>query len=125
MNRIEALADAIAHYSGFNDPDSPAYQNRNPGKLMAYLDHQPRDSEGIRTFRTVLDGYQALLFDLKVKCSGRSHTKLRQTSTLRDLILSRNQPAPMAKHVANFLRRALHNESISEKTELGYFLEVS
>lgn len=89
------------------------------------MPEQRRDEQGMRIFRTLLDGYQALYFDLAIKCSGKSHTRLRSTSTLRDLILAYGHPITMAKYVANFLKKALKDESVSDQTQLSYFTEES
>lgn len=124
VTRIEALADAISRYTGYYDPDSEVYQARNPGALPAISSKHPQDAKGRRVFRSVMDGYQALLFDLAVKCSGRSKTRLKPESTLRDLILAYGNPESATKPVVKFLRRALHDNDLSEQTSLGYFLEA-
>lgn len=120
---LEALADALTTISGFRDPESPSYQNRNPLGLLAFKDTQPCDAHGQRIFKSFMDGYQAGLFDLLIKCTGRSSSKLKATSTLTDLVLTYHQPETAAKYVARFLRRALSDERITEKTELAYFVE--
>lgn len=76
----------------------------------------------MRIFRSALDGYQALLFDLAVKCDGKSRTRLKGESTLRDLVLAYHQPETAAKYVARYLKRALKDESITDKTPLSYFV---
>lgn len=119
---LEALADAIISISGWHNPESAAYQNRNPGGLPAISDKHPRDERGMRIFRSALDGYQALLFDLAVKCDGKSRTRLKGESTLRDLVLAYHQPETAAKYVARYLKRALKDESITDKTPLSYFV---
>lgn len=123
MRRLEALADALARYSGWFDPTSEAYQNRNPGNLPAISPKHPRTASGKRIFDSALDGYQALLFDLEIKCSGRSNSHLKGDSTLHDLVLVRKEPATSALYLSRYLRRALQDETISEKTPLAYFLE--
>jgi hypothetical protein len=124
VSRLEALADAVVKYSGYLDPESAAYQNRNPGNLPAFSPKHPRDEVGKRQFRSHLDGYQALLFDLAVKCAGRSHSGLKPDSTLRDLAAVYGQPETAAGYYAKFLRRALGDPSISDKTALSYFVEA-
>jgi hypothetical protein len=123
VSRLEALADAIVHYSHWNDPESASYQNRNPGELSAVSVKHPKDATGQRIFKSSMDGYQALIFDLAVKCSGRSRTRLKPDSSLRDLVLAYGKPESTAKFLAKFLKRALGDQSVSEKTLLGYFLE--
>jgi len=123
MRRLEALADGIARYSGYYDPESEVYQARNPGSLKARSLGQAATPSGKRVFKSHIDGYQALIFDLAIKCSGRSNTALRPTSTLRELLLSYGQPATAAIYVAKYLRRALLDHSINPDTPLEFFLE--
>lgn len=123
LKRLEALADAIARYTGWYDPESPVYQNRNPLALKAHSPQHPRDINGLRQFQSVLDGYQAGLFDLSIKCSGKSRTRLKPESTLLDLMLAYGHPATMADYVAKYLKRALQDSTISKTTQLSYFLE--
>lgn len=123
VSRLEALADAISRYSGYDNPESAAFQNRNPGNLPAISPRHIRDLQGKRVFQSFLDGYQALLFDLKVKASGKSSTRLKPSSTIRDLMASYGQPETAAKYIAKFLKRALSIDSITEQTTLSFFLE--
>ncbi len=121
---LEALADALAKYSGWHDPESAAYQNRNPGALKAFTMKHHRDEAGMRVFYSHMDGYQALLFDLTVKCSGMSRTRLKKASVLRDLMVVYGQPATAADYVAKFLRKAMRDQCISADTPLSQFVEV-
>ena len=123
MKRIEALSDAIMRYSGYNDPASAACRNRNPGLLRAFSPHQRRDEEGYRIFSSLIDGYRALLFDLVLKCSGKSNSRLSNTSTLRDLMIAYRFPPNMASPVCNFLRHIAGNEELDERTSLRHFVE--
>jgi len=122
VSRLEALADAIVHYSGWDNPESELYQDRNPGGLKAFSPKHARDLKGLRVFKSLTDGYQALLFDLAIKCVGRSNTHLKIESTLRDLICALGFPGTTAQYVARFLRRALRDDTISEKTQVNYFV---
>lgn len=116
MIRLEALADALAFYHKTHDPKSQAYKLRNPGLLPATLMKHLRDDQGKRQFSSYLDGYQALLFDLKIKCSGRSAVRHR-LDTLSDLV----QNKAAGKYLAGFLTHAL-NETITADTLLSHFL---
>lgn len=123
MNKIEALADSFAKASGWHDPESDAYRNRNPIQLPAISPRHPRDEQGKRIFKCALDGYQAALFDLKIKCSGQSNAGLRKDATLRDLALVYGHTPGGIPRIVRFLRRALSDESITEHTPLMAFLE--
>jgi|SRR5579859_2375339 len=115
--RLEALAEAIAHVSGYA-PGSPLYAARNPGGLRPTSEKHARDEHGNRVFRSVLDGMQALLFDLDIKVNGR----LSPDSTLLDLAIAYHQQAA-AKAWARFLKAAVHDDSINPNTVLKQFLE--
>lgn len=114
--RLEALADALAFYHRSFDPDSDAYKARNPGLLRATQLKHKRDANGKRVFDSFLDGYQALLFDLKIKCSGKSAAR-HKLETLSDLM----QNKAAGKYLAKFLTRALDTEIVAE-TPLAYFI---
>jgi len=120
MNRLEALVDAIAAVNGFKDPDSPAYRARNPLGLKNFSS----GSQGkLRHFNSLLGGYGAALYDLSVKCSGKSRAKLDEQFDLRGLIRVYSLPDQTSMYVARFLRKALKDDSIKETTGLSYFVE--
>ena len=133
MNRrkLEALAEAVVAYSGYLQPDSALHAARNPGGLKALGATQSRDDKGNRTFRSVLDGYQALLYDVELKVAGimkdgvlqRSRARLTPDHTLMDLSAAYNLPITTASAWSRFLRQALSDSTISAKTPLSYFLE--
>ena len=125
MNRrkLEALAEAVVAYSGYLQPDSALHAARNPGGLKALGATQSRDDKGNRTFRSVLDGYQALLYDVELKATGKSRAQLRPDQSLIDLSAAYNLPITTASAWSRFLRQALSDSSISAKTPLSYFLE--
>lgn len=124
MNRkkLEALAEAVAAYSGYKEPGSSLYTARNPGGLKAHSPRHLRDEEGNRIFGSVLDGLQALLFDTALKLQGTSAAHLKPSDTLSDFAESHGQPFTAADAYARFLRKALHTEDISRKTEISFFL---
>lgn len=124
VNRLEALAEGIMAYSGYRDPGSELFQARNPGGLRAYSPTVMRDLENYRQFTSLKSGWDALLFDLRTKCSGDSHTSLTPDSTLKDLIRVNGFQFTIASYVATFLQRALQDQTVSENTTLAFFLEV-
>lgn len=119
-NRLEALAEAVASVSGYSIPGSPLYTARNPGGLKAY--GKTTDEHGNRVFGSIVDGLQALIFDTALKLEGRSRAALSPTDTLQEFALSHGQPATAAEAYVKFLRRALHDDSISKKLTISYFL---
>lgn len=121
MTRLEALLDAIAAFNGFKDPESHAYQARNPLMLKQFENGLYRDR--LRRFGSFVHGYQAAIYDLNVKCSGKSRAKLDDPPTLQGLIRVYSLPDGTANYVARYLRKALKDEQIRESTELRYFVE--
>lgn len=115
--RLELLAEAIAHVSGYQ-PGSPLYEARNPGGLRAISEKHARDVHGNRIFKSVLDGWQALIFDVDIKVNGR----LSEGSTLADLALAYHRQTA-AKAWARFLKAAVQDDTISPNTVLKQFLE--
>ena len=124
MNRLEALADAISHYSGYDDPTHRTYLARNPGRLKAFLPHQKKTLEDLRVFDKHVDGYAALMFDLSVKCTGKSRIGLKATSPLKELLFSLdfNIGDGGVRNVVTYLRRALKDETLNDEVPLNYFV---
>lgn len=123
INRLECLAEAIIAYSGYQNPESVLYAARNPGALKAHSMTVMCDLENYRQFMSFKSGWDALLFDLRKKCSGTSHTSLTPTSTLKDLIRVNGFQFTITGYVVTFLRRALQDQAVSEDTTLSFFTE--
>lgn len=122
VNRLEALADSILNSVGYRDPSHRTYAARNPGRLRAFLPHQAKDVDGMRIFDKHINGYAALLFDLEVKCTGKSRTGLTPDSPLKELLYTLDFMETAVDKPVSFLRRALNNEQLSAETPLSYFL---
>jgi len=120
MKRLEVLLDAIAAVNGFKDPESPVYRARNPLALRYFNNGF---AGNLRKFPSLLGGYGAGLYDLKVKCSGESRAKLEDQFNLKGLIRVYSLPDQTVIYVTRFLRKALNDESIKDTTELSYFVE--
>jgi hypothetical protein len=120
--KLEALAEAIIHYSGYLEPGSPLNDARNPGGLKAMGLTQSRDDKGNRTFRSMIDGIQALFYDVDLKINGRSRAQLKPDNTLMDLSNAYNLPITTATAWARHLKKALHDETLNARTSLSYFL---
>lgn len=110
------------HYSGYQ-PGSALWTARNPGALKAYSPKHEKDEHGNRVFSSILDGLQALVFDLKLKLAGNSKARLRPTNTLGDLAVTYGQSSVAADAWAKFLRKALDHTELNRKTPLSYFTE--
>src|SRR5579863_7444853 len=126
VKRIEALADAIAFLNKTHDPNSDAYQLRNPGMFRVYsFKHlNSSDNLGRRIFTSMIGGYRFLIQDLTWKCEGSTRAKgavgkLKPTSTLSDLMLSFKLGTEENLFIlVDFLVNALGDESISTETEI-------
>lgn len=117
--RLEPLLDALMHFSGFLEPGSALNKARNPLGLRPLKPEQPRDENGYRVFRSILDGMQAALFDLDIKIHGR----LSPDSTLTDLATAYGRKATEAQAWARFLRKSLADETISHHTAIQRLIE--
>jgi hypothetical protein len=124
MRKLEALADSIASLNDYMNPAADAYQLRNPGLLRAFTLRHAADELGRRLFPSFVDGYQALVHDLQVKCSGQSRAKIRNTAGLVDLLVKGfSQPLSAEEYVLCFLQSAMPKFTITAHTPLTFFLE--
>lgn len=123
ITRTEALLGALARLNGWADPTSRAYRLRNPLMLKAFSPKHEKTEDGFRVFSSVPSGWDNALIDIKIKCSGESHSRLKTTDTLRDLVKYFGNDASATRSVKNFLRHALDNDEIYESTTLGWFVE--
>ena len=123
-NRFEILTIAIAKQHGaFDDPQSKAFELRNPLLLKTYRPEKKTDSEHYRVFTSMMGGFKAGVVDLQAKCSGKNR-RLSPDNTLEDLLmLFQFSGDSAAKPVLLFLRRALHDETLSLNTPLSWFNE--
>lgn len=123
MSPIDALADAIMNYQGWR-LGSRSYRNRNPGNLRGSPYKVGTDDQGYAIFRSLPHGYDALVFDLTAKITGRSSHKLGVTSTLLDLVNcyapagDHNEPSPCTLFVVEWLCTAL-DYPVHTRTSLG------
>lgn len=126
VSKIEALVDAIGRLNSIHNPDSLAYQIRNPLLLVSFAKPGRHDvnDEGLRVFNSLLAGYKAGTYDILLKIKGLSRAGLKPTDTLENLLgCYRIHEKAARDNVVAFIRRALKDESVSAKTSLTYFLE--
>lgn len=122
INRLEVLADAIISRSGYLDPLSVFYRQRNPGGLKAYTERHP-SVDGYRIFKHHIDGYRALMYDLEEKCKGASYSGLKAESPLKELAYVFELKDGDVRNILKHLRKALETDFINEMTPIKYFLE--
>jgi hypothetical protein len=90
--KLERLALAMMTYEGWT-PAGPepgkngsrSYRNHNPGNLRS-SPFQKTSKEGFAVFETDFEGWFALIWDLRQKCTGNTKTGLNGESTIADLI---------------------------------------
>lgn len=121
MDKIESLALAITKTTGGFDPTTEAYQLCNPGLLKAYSEKQKADGT-YRRFKQWQAGFKALTFDLFLKCSGNSRSRLTGASPLTSLL--ELWEIKDARKVVLFLQRSLNDATINESTQLEYFVNA-
>ena len=128
VSKLEFLCDALAEYSGSHDPRSLAYKLRNPLGLKEVKVSRGESGKKViqygdmRCYRSWVHGYESALYDLRIKCSGKSSTGLTEYSTISELTACYGLNHDTAKHVADYLSYALEDERITEETKLFVFL---
>lgn len=115
LTTFDALVDALVHHSGYTTPGSAAYLARNPGGLRVYSRFKTPETQALREFRNMIDGLQALRYDLACK--------LGKHETLLHLAVAYGKTPMAAKAWAGFLKRALSDDAITPGTPLSYFKE--
>ena len=117
MKRLEAICDAIAEYHHYGDPESEAYELRNPGLLQGTSKH-PRTQQGIRVFSCHRAGYQALQDTLVKYCNAHKE------STVQALLLQFGIKMKMQQENAvDFMARCANSNALKLETSLSWFLE--
>lgn len=125
VKRIEALIDAIAEMNNLHNPESEAYQMRNPLMIGSFAPPGKHeiDSANRRVFTSLLSGYKAADFDITLKLQGYSRTGLRPSDTLSKLLEVYSLSEFAQKKAVSFLRRALKDQNITLSTPLTFFTE--
>lgn len=125
VSKIEAIVDAIGRLNGIHNPESQAYDLRNPMLLVSFARPGRHDvnDDGLRVFSSLLAGYKAGTYDVLLKIKGLSRAGLKPADTLDNLLGCYKIHEKMAKdNVLSFIKRALRDSSLTLKTPLSYFL---
>lgn len=92
MFNLERLAMAMIEHEGWIPPSgsnykegSRSFRNHNPGNLRS-SPFQFTTKDGFAVFKTDIDGWNAMLYDLRNKAMGNTSTGLNGNSTLKNLI---------------------------------------
>ena len=123
LTRAEALTGAFANLHQALNPLSDAYKLRNPIMLKAFSPKHEKSENGYRIFNSFASGWDNAILDILIKCSGGSHARLKPDDTLINLCLCYGEPATAATKIKKFLRKALGDENIMERTPLSWFVE--
>jgi hypothetical protein len=126
VSRLEALLDGIASVRGWSNPDSDAYQLRNPLLIQSFSrpGKNEIDKTGRRVFKSSLAGLRACLFDLELKVRGESRAGIKKDDHLENVLRVYGiSELGGQQQIVKFLKRALKDSSISRTTSLSYFVE--
>ena len=124
MNKVEALALAIARGNGAFDPGTKAFNLLNAGLLRSYRPEKQVDSECVRIFSTWAGGFKALVADIQAKVDGKNQS-FSPESELGELLIRRGFKNEAGQRpIVLFLRKAIGDEEITVHTPLTYFQEV-
>lgn len=135
IDPIEALADCIMRFEGWQGPGSvtggvkgtTSWRNRNPGNLRSASLEIGTDDKGYAIFRNLGDGWTALCIDLRCKFAG-SHN-LTPQSTLHDLFsiyapaLDQNDPQQYSRTIALWLSK-IYNAQVTPDWKLEDILKL-
>lgn len=126
---LEAIADAIMHFEGWY-AGSCSYGNRNPGNLEAVVPFSDPLKMRKRQFPSLIEGYQALLDDLKAKVTGHNTHGLGPESTLFALFQvyaptgDRNDPRNYAQFVSDWLKKTYNTQAIVAGTRIDHIYQI-
>jgi hypothetical protein len=109
MKRLEAIADAVAVYHHYWEPESEAYELRNPGLLIG--------EEGKRKFSCHRAGYASFLDRIQKYCA--AHPDETIVSLLDSLGIKMRQ---QQKQTIDFMSRCA-NSAVKTETQLQWFIE--
>jgi hypothetical protein len=120
MTRLEALAYGVMQAEGFT-PGSRSWRNNNPGNLR-YAPSQIDSEENFAIFRTFADGWEALINQWWLYCSGRTKNGLGPKSTLAEAI-RKYADLQWGLEFDNYLHTIMKWSPTDGETTLSYFLE--
>ena len=109
MRRLEAIADAVAMYNHYAEPESEAYELRNPGMLIG--------EEGKRKFSCHRAGYASFLDRIQKYCL--AHPDENVVSLLDSLGIKMKQ---QQQQTIDFMARCA-NKTLSANEKLNWFIE--
>lgn len=115
--RLEAICDAVAMYHHYAEPESEAYELRNPGLLLADTKNG-NASAGKRVFSCHRAGYAALLDRVQKHCE--SHPEERITALLETFNIKMKT---QQQNTLDFMARCANSNALKMETSLRWFTE--
>src|SRR3990167_10208410 len=125
MNRLSEFASAIKAHEGWF-VGSRSYRNNSPGNLR-WSKYQAGIRDGYAYFLTYQQGWDALIFDIRAKCTGNTKTELGPDSTILEFCevwapsFDGNRPRQYAEFIASRLNLSIYStlkEIYSERVPL-------
>jgi len=120
-SRLECLLSAIAAYNKSQIPTDPAYHANNPLRLGEFDKNIATGK--LRKFKSMHSGLVSGLYDLRLKCSGKSNANM-QDGTIKNLMRVYLLHDGTDEYVCRYLRQSCKDETISPETKLEYFLDA-
>ena len=105
MNKLDTFCWAILQFEGWA-VGSRSWRNNNPGNLRKSV-FECDNVEGYAVFEDFSHGWNALVYDVSMKCKGRTSSGLTPNSTILDFFnvyapsSDNNHPIKYAQFVAN------------------------
>lgn len=127
--RLEQLARAMAQFEGWKPGGSSdglhsngtvAYRNHNPGNLRASI-FALGERDEFAFFYNDATGFFAMLYDLMMKCQGKTVTNLTPDSTIAELIGVYS--ASSGDELENYISHVERMTNFSRSTAIGTLLD--
>jgi hypothetical protein len=110
VKRLEAICDAVAACNNYFDPDSEAYELRNPLLLIG--------TEGKRRFSCHKAGYASGMDRVSKYCLAHPEDSLNSLLEYCGVKLKLQQ-----ERAIDFISRCVNSNGLSMETRLDWFLE--
>jgi hypothetical protein len=117
MKKLEVICDAIAQYHHYGDPESEAYELRNPGLLQGEMKN-PRTQSGKRIFSCHRAGYAALLDVVQKYCAAHKEAKVQVLLEQFGIKMKMQQ-----ENAVDFMARCANSNALKLETSLSWFLD--
>src|SRR5271165_233469 len=114
MKRLEAICDAVANYHHYTEPESEAYELRNPGLLK-----DPAENNAKRRFSCHRAGYASLLDRVEKYCLAHPDEGVYSLLCHFNVCMKIQQ-----EQAIDFMSRSA-SSTINGSTTLAWFIETT